>query len=458
MFILLVGGSRAQALPMNFLYTYSAFAYSDSTSLVEFNYQFSDRGITYPEGSGVGKLFIRLTLHDSTRNGVLSDGWIVANPKPAEGSEERALLSNRLLELHPGVYRVQLYYEDAANRSHRDSTNFTMTVRDFTAPRLQLSDVQIASEISMSSETTDQFYKNGYVVYPNVAGYISEPFLQLNTYMEAYNADRVPTAQYTVSYSIADSTFRIFYQKDVKRDRSQGHAVLELNSIYLEELASGEYYLIVKAYNGLQRMATDSAMVIRRFSVSNPRKDSALRAEIARRDEGVGIEVDPIYAGLKESELDVEFKKVRYIATEPEKNLWEQIHGAEAKGRFLSAFWLRRDPTPGTSENENLDAYQKRLREAIGLYTSPMTPNGWDSDRGRILLQYGKPDNQDRHFQDYNRKPYEIWTYSQLGYTFVFVDRTQTGTYPLVHSDAPGEFKFENWEQEFAMLDKHLED
>jgi GWxTD domain-containing protein len=161
---------------------------------------------------------------------------------------------------------------------------------------------------------------------------------------------------------------------------------------------------------------------------------------------------------MKEEELDLEFTKVKFIATESEKKVWGELNGPVPKGRFLTGYWIRRDPTPGTPVNEAYDSYQKRLHEAEGLYRSPMTPRGWDSDRGRILLQYGKPDNQDRHFQDYNRRPYEIWTYSQYGYEFVFVDRTQTGTYPLVHSTAPGEFKFDDWEREFAMLDKHIED
>jgi GWxTD domain-containing protein len=452
--------SLAQPHPMNFLYSYSSFAYTDSTSLVEFDCQFSDQGIVYPKGDDgeMGKLLVRLVFRNTNGTPRLADSWIVANPKPSKDAAPRALLTNRLFELHPGDYGVQIYYEDVGDRSHRDSAEFTMTVRDFSSPRLQLSDVQIATEINQSDEPAAQFYRNGYEVYPNVIGSISEPFLVLNTYLEIYNSNRVPTSEYSITYGIADSSRRLIFQRDEKRTRGISKGIVEINSIFLEELPSGDYFLVVKAYNGLKSLATDSTMIIRRFSVYNPNKDSALKS-LALNNKGVTtVEIDPIYAGMKGEELDVEFSKVKFIATESEKKIWAQLDGPVAKGRFLTGYWIRRDPTPGTPENEMYDSYQKRLHEAEGLFTSPMTPRGWDSDRGRILLQYGKPDNQDRHFQDYNRKPYEIWTYSQYGYEFVFVDRTQTGTYPLVHSTAPGEYRFEDWMREFAMLDKHIED
>jgi GWxTD domain-containing protein len=252
----------------------------------------------------------------------------------------------------------------------------------------------------------------------------------------------------------------MIYQQDLKRSRPASAAVVDLNSIPLEELPSGDYYLVVKAYNGLMRSATDSAMVARRFTLYNPAKDSVLAA-VARTSVHSQLPADAptdlAYAGMRESELDREYSKVKYIATPPEKKIWDELNGTDAKARFLTLFWLKRDPSPGTPENEERDAYFKRVDKAQHLYTSAMTPNGWDSDRGRILLQFGAPDVEERHFQDYNRKPFETWKYGQLGYEFDFVDRSQTGTFVLVHSTAPGEVHDENWETDYAMIDPHFQ-
>ena len=107
-------------------------------------------------------------------------------------------------------------------------------------------------------------------------------------------------------------------------------------------------------------------------------------------------------------------------------------------------------------ENPTRDHYYERIKFASNMYGSAMYPRGWDSDRGRVLLQFGKPDGIDRHPNEHNRKPYEIWHYSSLGYSFVFVDRTQTGTYQLVHSTAPNEISEPDWEGNHAAIHKQL--
>jgi GWxTD domain-containing protein len=226
---------------------------------------------------------------------------------------------------------------------------------------------------------------------------------------------------------------------------------MELFSTTVEELPSANYFLVVTAYNGYIGTASDSVKVMKFFSVRNPDKDFA----VARQQGPLLLQadvIDPIYAGMKEEELDREFSKVKPIARDDEKRIWRELQGAEAKGRFLTSFWLKRDPTLETAENEYHDSYDKLVEKAHAMYYSPMNPNGWDTDRGRVMLQYGEPDYIDRHQNEFNKRPYQVWSYTNLGYQFVFVDRTQTGTYTLVHSNAPGEPRFENWESEFATI------
>lgn len=67
-------------------------------------------------------------------------------------------------------------------------------------------------------------------------------------------------------------------------------------------------------------------------------------------------------------------------------------------------------------------------------------------------MMFGEPDNIERHPNDFNRKPYQIWTYSSSQFTFVFVDVGQTGLYNLVHSTAPGEVQNHSWERDYAQM------
>ena len=452
--------ARAQQEPgMNFVYGYQAFAYSDSTSLFELDYQFAEQGLSYVDkGKGpTGSLYLRFVLLDEKGSKALATDWITATPAPSEKQEPRDLLGVKYFELRPGRYSAELYFEDLGKPEHRDSTTFLLVVRSFAGRKLQLSDIEMISEdVNATTDAANPFYKNGWAVIPSPAGQVVPPFLLLTTYVEIYNAQQIPTSEFNVSYSLADSTGKIFYQQDKQLKRPESATMLDINRIDLTELPSGTYYLLIKAVNGLRVAATDSAVVVKPISVINPEKDAAL-AEARRRTPAVTDVVDPIYAGKTEAELEEEFQKIRYIAVNAEIDAWKQVSGVDARGRFLTMFWLRRDPTPGTPLNEYREDYFARVEVARVSYRAPMAKKGWDSDRGRILLQYGKPDGIDRHPSDYNRKPYEVWTYSRDNMVFVFVDRAQTGTYALVHSNAKSEPRDENWVANFAILDRTFE-
>lgn len=446
----------AQPGALNYVYSYNASAYNDDTTIMEFNIEFSDGGLVYArqdDGSTAGQLYTRLMFTPVGRQAEpLVVDWVTAVPKGAGGDGDQAMLGSQFVALTPGEYDAELYYQDLADRDRRDSSSFRLTVPSFAGKKLQLSDVMVVNEASQSTDPSNPFFRNGYVVLPNVSSVILPPFLVLNTYLEVYNADQIPTSEYHISYRLADSSRTVFYETQVTRPRAAGKTSVELNSLPLDSLPSGQYYVIVKVYNGFTRSATDSAMVYRSFVVRNPDFDEYLAARRAAAAPTAAsyqadAVIDPIYAGMREEELSVEYAKVKYIASELERKIWEDLTGADARGRFLTHFWMVRDPSPGTVENEERTAYFKRMEEAKNLYSAPMAPNGWDSDRGRILLQYGKPDGIERYFQEFNKKPYEIWLYTQRSYQFVFVDRTQTGTFNLVHATAPGEIRNDNWEQ-----------
>ncbi len=443
---------QGQPGPLNYAFSYNVSAYNDTTSLVEFNIEFSDAGLAYvkqKDGAMMGQLYTRLTFREKGNPEPRIADWVTAVPQGSGDGEARAMLGSKLVALPPGEYDAQIYYQDEADQGKRDSASFKLDVPSFAGGNLQLSDVVVVNEAAPSDDPANPFFRNGYMVLPNVSSVINPPFLVLNTYTEVYNANRIATSEYHLVYRLADASRKVFYETKLTRPRPSSKVSVELNSIPLDSLPSGQYFVSVKAYGGLSRWATDSVMVFRSFVVNNPELDAyrkTLAAAPAAATDATAI-VDPEYAGLKEDELDTEYAKVRYIAGDAEDNLWEGLSGADSKARFLTRFWGVRDPSPGTPENENRQEYYKRVEEARNLYSAPMAPRGWDSDRGRVLLKYGKPDGVERHFQEFNRKPYEVWSYNRLNYEFVFIDRTQTGAFSLVHSNAPSEVRNANWEQ-----------
>jgi GWxTD domain-containing protein len=143
-------------------------------------------------------------------------------------------------------------------------------------------------------------------------------------------------------------------------------------------------------------------------------------------------------------------KDVAYIITPEERRAYKALQTDEERENFIENFWRRRDPDPDTEENEYRDQYFERIAYANEHYASGIP--GWKTDRGRIYIQWGKPDEIDSHPSGgaYNRPdyegggetstyPFETWFYRHLdnvgdGIEIEFVDPTGTGEYHIARN------------------------
>jgi len=100
------------------------------------------------------------------------------------------------------------------------------------------------------------------------------------------------------------------------------------------------------------------------------------------------------------------------------------------KQKFFKEYWKKHDPDPSNATNELKDEYFKRVNYANRNYTS-FGVDGWRTDRGRILIKFGFPDDIERHPFEMSAKPYIVWRYYALRKIFLFEDRTGFGDYRL---------------------------
>jgi GWxTD domain-containing protein len=116
---------------------------------------------------------------------------------------------------------------------------------------------------------------------------------------------------------------------------------------------------------------------------------------------------------------------VVYIITPEEKSAFKQLSNDEERDQFIEQFWLRRDPTPDTPENEYREEHYRRIAYANENYPSGIP--GWKTDRGRIYIIWGAPDDIELHPTGgyYERPmqegggttstfPFEVWHYRDL--------------------------------------------
>jgi GWxTD domain-containing protein len=129
---------------------------------------------------------------------------------------------------------------------------------------------------------------------------------------------------------------------------------------------------------------------------------------------------------------------VVYIINDQERAAFARLTTDEERQKFVEQFWLRRDPTPGTAQNEFKEEHYRRIEYANQRFRTASGQPGWQTDRGHMYVVYGPPDELEDHPQGV-RTGYQIWLYHHVegvgdNVTITFVDRTGTRDYRL----APG--------------------
>ena len=142
------------------------------------------------------------------------------------------------------------------------------------------------------------------------------------------------------------------------------------------------------------------------------------------------------------------FEKARLIMTKEAQAIYKHLPDSAARQALQVEFWQKRDPTPDTDENENKIEFESRIAYANRWFREGKGKDrGWDSERGRILLQIGFPD--DRYFGDYSqlnrytgslrstqRIPMERWIYYRFNLVLLFADQKGFGELRLVRVPA----------------------
>ena len=156
-------------------------------------------------------------------------------------------------------------------------------------------------------------------------------------------------------------------------------------------------------------------------------------------------------------EMETPYRKwlnqdVAYIITDQERSAFKALQTDNEREKFIEQFWLRRDPTPGTVENEFKEEHYRRIAFANEHFSAGIP--GWKTDRGRIYITYGPPDEIEDHTSGGTLQrpaaqgggavtafPFQDWRYKYIegignNVIIEFVDPTRTGEYHMTMDPA----------------------
>jgi GWxTD domain-containing protein len=125
-----------------------------------------------------------------------------------------------------------------------------------------------------------------------------------------------------------------------------------------------------------------------------------------------------------------------------------KLKDRDQERRHIQAFWLKTAPN---SAYDSWLKYKEQVQLVERIYSNNFQ-EGFETDRGRVYLQYGAPTNIIQRETSPTEYPYEIWQYNKIGKfsnkRFVFYNPDLVNnTYRLLHSDMIGELKNPSWPQ-----------
>ncbi len=291
-------------------------------------------------------------------------------------------------DLKPAEYRLSIGLMDLETRK-TGSRKTKFVLRDFMHKPLAVSDVTLATSVESDSLGIRSYS-------PEVSDAQQGVRKNLLAYYEIYNHKGSDSVQ--VEYVVRNahnekvSKGRLWKQTPGVRTK----AVLDLHSMKLQP---GKYLLRLTVRDGHDRDFTEKM-----FNANW----SGLPATI--------------------SDLELAIDQLRYIATSEEFKALKKAP-PEKKLKLFKEFWAKRDPTPGTPENEAMEEHYRRVQYANENFKG--FQEGWKTDMGMVYIILGPPDDIERHPFEIDSKPYEIWYYYHINRQFIFVDENGFGEYRL---------------------------
>ncbi len=158
----------------------------------------------------------------------------------------------------------------------------------------------------------------------------------------------------------------------------------------------------------------------------------------------------PPSAADRQKELPAEYKKwleeeVVYIITSVEKEVFLKLTTDRERDMFIEAFWKHRDPAPGTPENEFKTEHFRRISYVNHFYGRQSPRPGWRTDRGRVYIILGEPNDIQRFEGKTETYPIEVWFYQgktdlglPAGFYVVFFQPGNVGDYRLYSPSQDG--------------------
>jgi GWxTD domain-containing protein len=347
-------------------------------------------------------------------------------------------------KLLPGNYDLEISVRDNYNPDDVPVTLIEkITIKDFSSVA-SFSDIELL-EAFHKTETPTKLTKSGYDLFPYVSAYYPYGYDKIAFYTEIYHLGKVITegekflfVQYVENYETGTQMSNFS-----KMQKMESATIIPvLSALDITTLKTGNYYLVLEARNKTNDVVLKEKIFFQRNNPFATLSDEELTK--------VNISATFVEKITNIDSLSEYIACLRPICEEMERRMVDKQAVSSdtlTKQQFFYTFWLNRNSeNPEGEWNE----YKKKVDFVNSLYKTRVK-KGYETDRGRVYLQYGAPNQITDRPNEPSSYPYQIWQYYKVGRfnnkKFIFYQPDLvTNDYQMLHSDVPGEMKNFRWE------------
>lgn len=444
--------SSASAQQLDATFDLVRFKASESQNMVELYTSVNGNSVVYKKVPGGYQAVVALELQISDSTGIkYFDKLNLKSPlvKDTTGLNAPFNLQKRYF-LKNGNYTFTGKAQDANNSKPASTIEVPLKV-SFDKNKVEISDVQLLESYEKSSEKND-YTKSGLKLVSYVSSFYPKGFDRLKFYTEIYNTEAAEgkDKQVVVFYRLVPARDNLA-KLTIGGQKVQKTAPVNvfLQDIDISALASGNYELLIEVRNAENKTIASQRRFIQR---SNPSQDAQAGETVASE-----TNLPPAFStDLDSTRLDLYLLSHRPLSNEAEGGTLEGLAKsgtALQKRNYLFSFWQRRS---ASNPAQAWVDYKQRI-DYVEKTFGNQTFHGYETDMGRVYLQYGAPNKITNERTDIHRpainndtRPYQIWHYYQLATQsnriFVFLqENLGNNNYALVHSTAKGEVSDNAW-------------
>lgn len=413
----------------------------DDGNYIEIQLNFVGHTIAYKDRDGKQKGEIEIThLFLQGNDVVVYDKYLLTTPEIIDSVVEDFYDIHRYV-LAPGDYTYELIIDDKYSENGPISVEKPLSIKDLSKD-VSFSTITASESINyadMNNPTT--FTKMGYDIVPLISNYFPTELKFLPYYVELYGTNKyVDDSVFIVEQKIKsiDMSFDLeIYDRYFRYHKGDVKAIAKTIDISL--LPSGNYTLELNLLNRDKEVIAQQSYnfdrnnsdEVNQIALENVVLDPAFMESIP--DDSTGYYVACLIPISGPSEV----RNILSILKE---------RNNEKNKKYIQAYWKQ------TAQNE---AYSKWMLYRAQVYQVEKLFGtnyqvGFETDRGRVYLQYGRPSQLTEQPQSNSEYPYEIWQYDKIGRfsnrRFVFYNPTNINNdYKLLHSDMLGELQNNRW-------------